>query len=100
MEPIAATKPAVWGWDLAKHVDWTVGIALDEYGRVCRFERSKGSWESTIDRIVSITRATPALVDSTGVGDPIVEMLQKRPATRFEGYNFSASSKQKLMEGL
>jgi hypothetical protein len=27
-------------------------------------------------------------------------MLQKKPGTRFEGYNFSAPSKQKLMEGL
>jgi phage FluMu gp28-like protein len=100
IEPIAATRPVVWGWDLAKHVDWTVGIALDQYGRVCRFERFQSPWDATIDRIVFLTAAVPALVDSTGVGDPIVEMLQKRPGTRFEGYNFNSASKQKLMEGL
>ncbi len=100
IEPLAATTPRVWGWDLAKHVDWTVGIALDEYGRTCRFERFQGPWDNTMDKIVSVTGSTPALVDSTGVGDPIVEMLQKRSNTRFEGYNFSSPSKQKLMEGL
>src|ERR1700730_15842163 len=100
VEPIAATKPVVWGWDLAKHVDWTVGIALDEYGRLCRFLRFQGPWGNTMEQILAATGSTPALVDSTGVGDPIVEMLQKRPGTRFEGYNFSSPSKQKLMEGL
>jgi hypothetical protein len=100
VEPLAATTPAVWGWDLAKHIDWTVGVALDEYGRVCRFHRFQGSWDNTMEQIIAATGSTPALVDSTGVGDPIVEILQKRPGTRFEGYNFSSSSKQKLMEGL
>jgi len=100
LEPLAQTKPVVWGWDLAKHVDWTVGIALDEYGRTCRFERFQGPWNSTMEKIVSSTGSAPALVDSTGVGDPVLEMLQRRPGTRFEGYNFSSSSKQKLMEGL
>jgi hypothetical protein len=100
VEPLAATMPAVWGWDLAKHIDWTVGIALDEYGRVCRLHRFQGPWDDTMSQILAATGSTPALVDSTGVGDPIVEMLQKRPGTRFEGYNFSSSSKQKLMEGL
>ncbi len=92
-------KPTVWGWDLAKHVDWTVGIALDEAGRVCRFERFQAPWNVTVDRIVGAAGSTPALVDSTGVGDPILEMLQKK-GPRFEGYSFTGPSKQKLMEGL
>lgn len=100
VESITNASPRVWGWDLAKHIDWTVGIALDEYGRVCRFERFQLPWDSTMERIASITGATPALIDSTGVGDPIVEMLQKKSGSQFEGYLFSAPSKQKLMEGL
>lgn len=100
LEPIAATTPRVWGWDLAKHTDWTVGTALDAHGRTCRFERFQLSWDETIRRIQQITGNTPALVDSTGVGDPVLEMLQKKPGSNFEGYNFSAPSKQKLMEGL
>ena len=91
--------PAVWGWDLAKSVDWTVGIALDEKGLVCRVERFQRSWEETIETIRRVTGDRPALVDSTGVGDPVVERLQ-RLGGYFEGMRFSAASKQQLMEGL
>lgn len=98
--PISAGPPKVWGWDLAKSQDWTVGIALNEYGRVCKFERWQGiPWDDTINRIRTMTGRVPALVDSTGLGDPIVEMLQKG-ARNYEGYGFTAPSKQKLMEGL
>ena len=99
--PQSAGEPAVWGWDLAKRQDYTVGIALDAAGYVCRFERFQHiPWDEILNRIVSTTGRTPALVDSTGVGDPIVDFLQKKPGTQFEGYHFSPASKQKLMEGL
>jgi hypothetical protein len=98
---LSAGVPAVWGWDLAKRQDYTVGIALDRAGYVCRFERFQHlPWDVILDNIVRCTGSTPALVDSTGVGDPIVDFLQKRPGTRFEGYHFTPASKQKLMEGL
>lgn len=101
IEPVlSASRPAVWGWDLAKKQDYTVGIALDEFGRVCRFERFQTGWDATMDRIISATGRVPALVDSTGVGDPIVELLQKKVHGVYEGYTFSGPSKQKLMEGL
>lgn len=93
--------PAFWGWDLAKRQDYTVGIALDRAGYVCRLERFQHiPWNEIINRIKLATGYTPALVDSTGVGDPIVDHLQRLPATRFEGYHFTPASKQKLMEGL
>jgi hypothetical protein len=41
-----------------------------------------------------------ALIDSTGVGDPIVEQLQSRCGGLVEGFKFTAQSKQQLMEGL
>jgi hypothetical protein len=97
--PLSGGRPQVWGWDLAKSVDWTVGIALDDAGRVCRLERFQLPWDATINRIAAATGGTPALVDSTGVGDPVLEMLQKR-CSRAEGYLFSAPAKQQLMEGL
>jgi hypothetical protein len=101
--------PAVWGWDLAKSVDWTVGVGMTWEGYVCRFERWQHTpWEETVNRIMRVTARTPALVDSTGVGDPIVETLQRRSgrqpgneeAQQYEGYKFTSSSKQQLMEGL
>lgn len=88
-----------WGWDLAKSVDWTVGIGFDAEGRVAAVERFQSPWEATEQRILRCTGDTPALVDSTGVGDPIVERLQKHNAS-FEGFKFTSPSKQQLMEGL
>jgi len=98
---LSKDPPIVWGWDLGKHIDWTVGVALDLKGRVCRFERwQQIPWDATVQRILKITGSTRALVDSTGLGDPVLTFLQKRPLTKFEGFLFTPSSKQKLMEGL
>ena len=98
--PLSDGEPVVWGIDLAKSVDWTVCIALDEDGAVCRFERWQGPWQETTRRIVALVGRTPALVDSTGLGDPVLAALQAESPYVFEGYTFSAPSKQKLMEGL
>ncbi len=91
--------PVIWGVDLAKSTDWTVAIGLAANGRWCRFERWQGPWESTIGRLKSLIGDTRAIVDSTGVGDPIVESLQ-RELPRVEGFKFSSQSKQRIMEGL
>lgn len=109
---LSAAAPAVWGWDLAKSVDWTVGVALDASGAVCRFERWNKTqlppgfppgteyWEATVARIRSLIGSVPTLVDSTGVGDPIVEAIAKGRTTSVEGYHFTQPAKQKIMEGL
>jgi hypothetical protein len=47
-----------------------------------------------------MSKDCPALGDSTGVGDPIVEAIQRLAGEKFQGYHFTQSSKQKLMEGL
>lgn len=98
--------PFCWGWDLAKSVDWTVGIGLDEDGNVVELVRFQKPWPETIRTIIEITGGLPAMIDSTGVGDPVLESLQ-RPGgedyvvnDNFEGFKFTAPSKQQLMEGL
>lgn len=100
--PMSSRAPVAFGIDLAKSVDWTVPAGLDEDGALASFDRFQKPWEATIDRLVDIIGSTPTLVDSTGVGDPVLESLQvrSRPIGRVEGYKFSAQSKQKLMEGL
>lgn len=106
--------PVIWGWDLAKSVDWTVGIALDDTGAVCRFERFQKPWRESIEAIQRATGQVPALVDATGAGDPVVETLQRGTMTvrdpktgrtdtvpafgRFEAFKFTSTSKQQLME--
>jgi hypothetical protein len=95
-----STKPvAVFGVDLAKSVDFNVACGLDENGDVCHLDRWQSDWGQTRRRLASLIRDTPALVDSTGVGDPIVEDLA-RECGRVEGFKFTSATKQQIMEGL
>jgi hypothetical protein len=98
--PLSTLPPERWGVDLAKALDWTVAIGLDHNGAVCRFERWQGPWDVTTAKLVALLGTQPALIDSTGVGDPIVERLQATPGHNIAGYQFTAPSKQRLMEGL
>ena len=90
----------VHGLDFAKKQDWTVDCGLDEHGRLTKFIRMQGGWEQQVPLIKASIGTTPTLADATGVGDPIVERLQKAPGSKVEGYIFSSKSKQLLMEGL
>lgn len=92
-------RPTCFGVDLAKKQDWTVIIGLDINGDICYYDRFQRSWEETTDEIIRVIGHLPALIDSTGVGDPIVERVQKR-CPEVLGYGFTAPSKQRLMEGL
>jgi hypothetical protein len=97
---LSKNPPVCFGIDLAKSRDWTVVIGLDAEGSVCRFFHWQKAWLETIADIRTEVKSLPALVDSTGVGDPVLEALQRDGNNNFEGYNFSSASKQKLMEGL
>ena len=100
-EVLWENKPICWGWDLAKSVDWTVGIGLDSEGNVCRFYRWQKPWQETIAAISSFVGDVPTLIDATGVGDPVLEALQRQGNRKaIHGFKFSSSSKQQLMEGL
>lgn len=97
-----APGPVVaWGIDLAKSQDYFVCIGLNEHGGVAAFHRWRGiPWRRSIRRVWDIVgEDVPALVDSTGVGDPVLEELQYEHGNFF-GFHFSQTSKQKLMEGL
>lgn len=95
-----STRPAeVYGVDLAKSQDYTVIVGLDADGAVAMLDRWQGPWALTREKLSKIIKDAPAQIDSTGVGDPIVEDL-KRVCRRVEGFKFTSQSKQQLMEGL
>lgn len=99
-KPLSSKTPKVWGIDLAKSVDWTVIIALDEDGVVCRFYRFQKDWLQTKQFITTtIPKNDPIIIDSTGVGDAIVEDLQKW-FNAMHGFKYTSQSKQQLMESL
>ena len=92
------SEPVCFGIDLAKSYDWSVIIGLDVGGNVAYFDRFQKDWHSTKQVIKSLPRK-PILLDSTGVGDPIFEELQ-REGLMVEGLKFTQNSKQQLMVGL
>lgn len=96
--PLSTQPVAVYGIDLAKSTDWTVIIGMDSTGNVCYFDRFQTDWRTTKQKILQLPKAA-ILIDSTGVGDPITEDLQ-RDGLDVTGFKFSQTSKQQLMEGL
>jgi len=96
---LSSRKPTAIGGDLAKSADYTVVCGLDEYGECCLLERWQSDWAQTRRRLLDIIGDVPALLDSTGVGDPIVEDLH-RDRWNIHGFKFTATSKQQLLEGL
>lgn len=97
---LSTAEPVAFGLDLARKVDWTVLIGLDDGGRVARFDRwQRVPWNETRRRALCEIGHIPALVDATGVGDPVVEDMA-RSAPQIEPFVFTPKSKQQLMEGL
>lgn len=93
-----SNKPVkYYGIDLAKSVDWSVIIGLDEDGCVCYFNRFQKDWKQTKETILTLDRTIPILIDSTGVGDAITEDLQNY-FSNMEGFKYTSTSKQQLME--
>ena len=89
-----------YGIDLAKSVDWTVIIGMDRQGNTTEAHRFQKDWLQTKESIISICHKNkPIVIDSTGVGDAIVEDLQKH-FNSMHGFKYTATSKQQLMESL
>jgi hypothetical protein len=100
LEALSDQPVVAYGLDLAKSVDWCVLTGFDAEGREARHERWQGPWKATVQRVRARVGDVPCLVDSTGVGDPILEELQADGRQNFTGFKFTATSKQQLMEGL
>ena len=98
IKPLSNKMPVCYGIDLAKSNDYSVIIGLDRDGVVCHFERFQIDWDSTKKKIIALPKV-PLLIDSTGVGDAIVEDIQKYRHDA-KGFKFTMSSKQDLIKAL
>lgn len=93
-----------WGADLGKSLDWTVLLGLDAECKVAALHRFQKPWADTMRECRRILKA-PSVMDATGVGDPIVELLQRPdgadPAIpNLRGFQITGASKQPLLERL
>lgn len=97
--PLSGNEAIYYGIDLAKSVDWTVIIGLDADGHTAHYQRFQKDWAQTKQTILQLPKNVAISIDSTGVGDAIVEDLQKH-FSNMKGFKFSSTSKQQLMERL
>jgi phage FluMu gp28-like protein len=100
-EPVTDHKYYV-GVDLAKSVDFTVMIVLNKRRQVVAFDRfNQLDWTFQKQRIINMAKKynnAKILLDSTGVGDPILDDLKKEITV--EGYKFTSASKADLINKL
>jgi phage FluMu gp28-like protein len=103
-QPPLANHHYVMGVDLGRLRDYSVLTVMDRGNRhVVYWERfNQLSWEVQYHRIIAAAKRFRALavIDSTGIGDPIVEQIQ-RAGVRVEPYKIGGSSaKQQLIDKL
>ena len=90
------------GLDIARLTDFTVLSIFDQDGNQVFFDRyNLLDWAIQKQRIIAdVNRYQAKLVmDSTGIGDPIFDDLQ-RAGLNIDGYKFTSDSKKKLIEAL
>jgi hypothetical protein len=100
----------ILGVDLAKHTDFTViMVAEKESGQIVFFDRfNKESWALVRGKIAATAKRyndAEVIPDSTGVGDPITEDLERAGCRVYHekerpGYVFTSRSKEQLIENL
>jgi len=96
-----ARKTYYAGIDLAKSYDYTVVCVFDNNGHLCAYDRFNDiSWNLQKQRLIKTVQHFNAfaLIDSTGVGDPIFEDLER--VIRCEGFKFTNVSKRQIIENL
>lgn len=94
-----------FGLDLARTQDYTVLSGLSDTGIQRHMSRWNGvQWEATVERVGRVVEAHPGavlVVDSSGVGDPVFELIRKRlPGHRCVSFKFTSESKRQLIENL
>lgn len=101
MPAYSALPTMALGVDLGRLQDFTVLIGMDERGGVTSFDRFREiSWPLQKERIISAARGgVRVLIDSTGLGDPIFQDLEKA-GVNVEGFKFTNATKQQLIESL
>lgn len=100
----------ILGSDFAKHSDWWVVIVADKQtGQVVFFDRfQKESWGLMKGKTVATAKRynnAEVIPDSTGIGDPITEDLERAGCRIYKdgnrpGYVFTPKSKEQLIENL
>lgn len=100
LEPPNESHLYSMGVDLAKTQDYTAVSIIDRNTHHLVFqERWQADWTVTLEKIVQLRNRynkAHVTIDSTGVGDPITELLLKR-GVKCDDFKFSNKSKDQLV---
>lgn len=99
IKPVPQNDPVVYGVDLARSMDFTVLIGLDQWRRIVRIDRWQAPWAVTKGKLKVLVKDTPVVADATGVGDAIVADLQQM-GLNVTPHVFTQPSKLRLMQRL
>lgn len=77
---MAGGPVVIWGIDLARVFDWTVLVGLNKHGLTAAYHRFQKPWAETLAFIRRTVGETPGVIDATGVGDPVTELLGRDPS--------------------
>ncbi len=80
--------------------DYTAIMMLDTNGCCTYLHRFQKNHTDTAASIAASVAGTPALIDSTGSGDPVVEGLQRRGDMQVLGFTYTERTRQELLEHL
>ena len=95
----------VMGVDLGKHEDFTVICVIDKYNNnVVYFDRFRRiDWPFQKKRIIAVAKRynnARIIVDSTSIGEPIKEDLEREAGLIVDDFYFTNRSKKELVEKL
>jgi phage FluMu gp28-like protein len=101
-EPRIGGRYAI-GWDIAKHSDFSVMMVIDiDRKHIVAYDRfNQIDYSLQIERLHRLATKYNAkvIMDSTGVADPVLEQV-KLKGMQVEGFSFTNTTKQQLIEAL
>jgi hypothetical protein len=99
VEELSNEPTIIYGIDVAKYNDYSVIIGLDSNGHMTYFSRFQLPWITTMEKIKDLPKDIHKVIDSTGVGDVLLEQLYQ-VTENISGFKFTSESKPKLIYNL
>ncbi|MFQ3677756.1 MAG: terminase family protein [Fimbriimonadaceae bacterium] len=103
----SARGPVAIGVDWARYRDFTavaVLVGTREQATLVEIDRFHDlGWREQVDRVCRIVARYPGArvwCDATGVGDPLLEMVQSRVGARVRGLTFTSTAKAEIVDNL
>jgi hypothetical protein len=97
--PLSTQSTIVYGIDVASIQDWTVIIGLDENGCMTYQDRFRSDYPQTMDKIKALPAGILKVIDSTGVGQVVLQTLSTS-VPNIRGFDFTSVSKPEIITQL